>query len=322
MRLGRNRRDFLKSLSAAGAVALLGARRAVAATITLTGDQGWNPCKKALAADTTINAYGAVWHTQQLSNPLNLYPVRVRDGDNCRWNGGAIKGHNPLDCDWATAYSKGNSCGFAIHDWQNTSAMQNFVLNEFRVDNGWDGPRPDGSPNFTIQGCWFSNMHDDAVENDQYNQGTIRDCLFDHVFSGVSCQNPGSSLDGSGRTVTLDGVIFRNGVFCWNGHRGYGKILKWHSRAPKINLLNSTFILDRAPITRYGAPFDPFKNIDYGATFQNKVVQSSGNRIVWTGSGSYPYPVPPGFTLVVQSASHGQSLVDTWVKNHPNVARI
>ena len=66
------------------------------------------------------------------------------------------------------------------------------VSYDLRADDVFDffRPRPSsGEPNeaaFLIEGCHGTDIRDDAIENDHEMSGTIRDCIFDGINSGVS----------------------------------------------------------------------------------------------------------------------------------------
>ena len=76
------------------------------------------------------------------------------------------------------------------------------TIEDWRIDRAWDGIRVDGNSNgFTIDNVWLSDMRDDAVENDHHLGGTIRDSLFDGVFSGISTTATGTAPAGRSRST-------------------------------------------------------------------------------------------------------------------------
>jgi hypothetical protein len=100
--------------------------------------------------------------------------------------GGTVRGTAPDDATWQDL--KDNDDGAALL----MIGEDAFASYDLRADDVFDmfRPRPPkddlNGATFLIAGCRGSTIRDDAVENDDEMTGTIRDCVFDGVNSGVS----------------------------------------------------------------------------------------------------------------------------------------
>jgi hypothetical protein len=162
-----------------------------------------------------------------------------------------------------------------------------------------------GADNFLIDDTYLSNIRDDAIENDYALNGTVRDSLFDGVFSGLSLTNA-AHTDGSSHTVTLQNVFMRTESYLYNGEMTHGSPFKADSDSPQttpdIRIINSIIAIE-----------DP-THIGYSRlqTAWNNVVESHGNVYLNLSDKPLPadYPKPPaGFTIL-----QGQVARDYWDK--------
>ena len=86
-----------------------------------------------------------------------------------------------------------------------------FVSYDLRVDNVNDGFMPWPPPGdlngarFLIDGCHMTWIRDDAVEDDTQMSGTISDCLFDGINTGVSI---GQSTKNPSAVVRIKNSVF------------------------------------------------------------------------------------------------------------------
>lgn len=86
-----------------------------------------------------------------------------------------------------------------------------FASYDLQADDVFDffRPRPpSGDLNggtFLIDGCHGTNIRDDAIENDQEMSGTVRNCVFDGINSGVSI---GQNATNASAVTTIDDSTF------------------------------------------------------------------------------------------------------------------
>ena len=294
--------------------------------IKLTGSYGYNTSTvSGLAANTTIDASGASWIVSNSANQnpdadtsylegtgtINKYGFIVYSaGYGLKLNGGTIWGQVPQTSDWKYTYN--NSAAVRVEYAPGVS------IDNWRIDKAWDAFRIQmGSDNFLIDDAHLSNIRDDAVENDDVLSGTIRDSLFDGVFSGISLGNA-EHEDGSANTVTLQNVFMRSESYLYEGKMTHGSPFKADSDAPHttpdIRITNSIIAIE-----------DP-NHIGYARlqTAWNNVVESSGNVYLNLSDTPLPadYPKPPvGFTILQGQVAreYWEKAKAAWVANHDGV---
>ena len=161
--------------------------------IILSGNYGYRSHRLANGDADVIDASRASWTVANTGSPINLYPLQVVDNDpNVRIVGGTINGQVSLSMDWKNAYV--NSAAVRVEDTPQAT------IEDWRISRAWDAIRLNGNSNgFTIDNVWVSDVRDDAVENDNLLSGTIRDSLFDGVFSGISSDGSGGRGDDHAR---------------------------------------------------------------------------------------------------------------------------
>jgi Ca2+-binding RTX toxin-like protein len=275
-------------------------------TITLTGDQGYSYYSQSgLDADTTIDAYGATWHLNQQMNP---YPFRVTSsGTGLKVLGGTVVGEVPLDTDWQIQYI--NSAAVRI------SSNFDFLVKDWTISQVWDGIRVVGTGTFTIEDVWVKSSRDDAVENDDVLGGTIRDSLFENVFSGVSLGD--GDVNGSGNVVTMDGVLIRMESYLAEGKITHGSPFKLDKGTgaddvvPGLRFFNNVVAIDTP-------------NHESWERLQrawDKTIEASGNVFLNLSDTPLPtnYPKPgAGWTILEGQAArdYWQQSRDVWIDNH------
>ena len=108
--------------------------------------------------------------------------------------GGTVIGQQRRNLSWENVHDPFGGGGLRM------IGIDSLVSYDVRVDNVTDGFMPLPPPEdlngarFLIDGCHMTWIRDDAVEDDTEMSGTIRDCLFDGINTGVSIgqstQNP------------------------------------------------------------------------------------------------------------------------------------
>jgi len=117
--------------------------------------------------------------------------------------GGRVLGQNPRFWTWDNWYARdfGANCKYSgeCPNPKSAGAAEFMVPTgdgygvsyDFTAEDVFDffKVRPHGArhrPRFKVAGCEGTNVRDDAIENDWLLDGTVKDCLFDGVFQGVS----------------------------------------------------------------------------------------------------------------------------------------
>jgi Ca2+-binding RTX toxin-like protein len=284
-------------------------------TINLSGDYGYKQYRvSGLPSGTTIDAGNATWiHDNNSSDgSSNPYPFAVYGASNAVLDGGTIKGNIDLSTEWRTVYNYGNSAAIRTED------TPNVVIRDWRITDTWDAVRVSwNSQNFLIEDVWVTNARDDAVENDRLQSGTIRDCLFDGVFGGISIDPSSSSpVDGHNNTVTLDGVLMRMKSFLYEGEMTHASMIKTDSATngevtPNLRFINTVFAIEDVGHRSYRSMFDAWSN----------TIESRGNVFLNLSDDPLPsdYPKPPaGWTILQGQAArdYWEAAKTAWIKNH------
>ena len=280
--------------------------------INLSGNYGYTPYSASnLASYTTINASLATWIVANCRNQnpdydtlwsegtgqLNTYPFKISGaGTGLVLFGGTVWGEVPQTSDWQYTYN--NSAAMRIE------AAPNMTIDEWRIDRAWDAVRiASGTTNWLVDDSYFSNVRDDAIENDYLLSGTIRDSLFDGVYTGISLAN-GSGLNGSASTITLEGAFIHHEIYLVNGEMTHGSPFKTNESnpggTPNIRIINSVIAIE-----------DPDHNSQGRLDLAwDHVVESHGNVFLNLSDTplSADYPLPhSGFTIL-----QGQVARDYW----------
>ncbi|MFW8595898.1 M10 family metallopeptidase C-terminal domain-containing protein, partial [Cribrihabitans neustonicus] len=164
----------------------------------------------------------------------------------------------------------------------------------------WDALRVAGSSDgYEISNVWVSDVRDDAFENDTPSNGSIRDSLFDGVFSGISLGHPNMS-DASHKVLELDGVLMRMESYLFKGDMTHQSPFKMEGKSPQLSISNSVFAID---------------DVDHVGdsrlqTAWDKTIHSSNNVFLNLSDKPLPgdYPMPPSGWTVLQ----GEEARDYW----------
>lgn len=280
-------------------------------TITLEGDYGYTGYRvKDLPPGTVFDAENATWiqdndDSDGVSNP---YPFQVYNTPGAVLDGGTILGETDMTSAWRTVYDRGNSAAVRVQD------SLNAVFRDWRIIDTWDAIRISGdSAGFLIEDVWVSRTRDDAVENDDVVSGTIRDSLFDEVFSGISLGDS-NMPDGSDNVVTLDGVLLRSASYLYKGEITHGspiKIAKNDDLTPSLRIFNTVFAIE--DVNHFGQ--------ERLQKAWEKTIESSGNYFLNLSDKPLPgdYPMPPSGWTVLQgqeARDYWQEAREEWIARH------
>jgi hypothetical protein len=158
----------------------------------------------------------------------------------------------------------------------------------------------DGAGTVHIRNSHFQDIHDDAIENDEWQSLQVHDCLFERVYCLLS-QRPSETLLLEARqsraVATFDRCIARLWPFP-GGHKkrstdhNHERVFKIDPNSPRLVVRDSLlmaekYISDEAAQlpTRDAARGDRVTDV-----YQNVT-------IVWAGTGQYPGNIPVGCTV-------------------------
>jgi hypothetical protein len=270
-------------------------------TITLTGNYGYSSYQapSGLDAGTTIDATNASWIVANQGSQTNLYPFQVSGaGANLLIKGGTINGEVSQTADWKVTYV--NSAAVRIN------SANSFIIDDWTITRPWDGIRPGGTGTFVIDNTYIANARDDAVENDDAMSGTIRDSLFDGVFSGISLGD--GDVNGSNNTVTMDSMLLRMKSYPYKGEVTHGSPFKLDKGtgnmevSPHLKITNSVIAIEKVG-------HESYERLQHA---WDRTVESSNNVFLNLSDTPLPdnYPKPPAGWTTFQ----GQAARDYWDK--------
>jgi hypothetical protein len=136
------------------------------------------------------------------------YPLsfgKVTPGTRTVIEGGTVLGQAPTSWTWQQMKSTYDGAALLLF------GQDHEVSYDLRADDVFDfiRPRPpSGDLNgarFLIDGCYATTVRDDAIENDNEMTGTIRNCVFDGINSGVSI---GQNVKNPSAVTTIDDSTF------------------------------------------------------------------------------------------------------------------
>ncbi len=262
-------------------------------TKTLTGDYGYNQYRYSGGDATAIDATNATWTVANTGSQTNLYPFLVENSNTgIDLYGATIDGTVSMKAEWLDIYN--NSAAFMLRDTKQAD------IYDLRISDAWDGVRIAGaSDGFDVSNVWVSNIRDDAFENDNPVSGTIRDSLFDGVFSGISLGHKNMS-NATNEVLELDNVLIRAESYLFRGEMTHQSPFKMESKSPKLKITDSVIAIDdvnHIGQSRLKMAWD-------------KTVESSGNVFLNLSDKPLPndYPMPGKGWTVLQ----GQEARDYW----------
>jgi hypothetical protein len=255
--------------------------------VTVAGVQS-SPYRGPVFTDRTrIDARTASWTREAAGD----YPVVFKDkanpsGSSMCLLGGKITSSASESASWAQVWHR--TYGLFI-DEPRTEVRGLWLENQ----GGGIGLNR-GSSGAVIRGVYANKTHDDVIENNWQGDVTVEDSRLAGyvVFAGRGYAGMvGGTPDGRDNTYkitrTLAWLQPQRSVFT-GPVPGNGPLFKRangsaaHGFETKFVIKDSIFRIDKAPN-------DGDLSIPPGP--------HSGNTIVWTGTGTYPGPVPAGFTL-------------------------
>ena len=204
-------------------------------TLVLDKDFGYEQFRYSGDANI-IDATGARFTVANMGDQINRYPFLVEDlPDGAQLKGGVIDGELSLTMDWVDLYV--NSAAVLVRD---TPKVE---VTDWTIDRAWDGIRISwSSDDFVISGAYMTQIRDDAIESDDGNSGTIRDCFFDGVFSSISLADEGTP-DSSHKIVTIDNVLVRMETYDYKGRDTHCSPIKLEETSPSLQIYNSVFAI-------------------------------------------------------------------------------
>lgn len=181
------------------------------------------------------------------------------------WQGGAAWATNPYTASWDTFH---RSAVFIVRG--------PVTLRDTMAVNFGDGYHVESGNGFLFDRAHAAYLHDDAIENDRHQSGTVRDGTFG---SYVSYSDSGEFTDnGSGRAVLLARNIFLlNPIPApYKGAApGSGPWFKTDQYSATVSLIGNRFIAKQVP--NHGDLNPP-----------DHVGLCSGNTIEWRGTAPFP----------------------------------
>ena len=277
--------------------------------VVLDQDYGRTQYRQTLQ-HTLLDCKGGRWELSNIEAPLNRYPVFVDDDSHdVIMQGGEIHGNISLTGDWSEIYI--NSAAVYARN------SSNILMKDWIVSQVWDGFRmggADGAPAFQIENCWVHVARDDAVENERCVEGEISDCLFDHVFSGISLTHSNTSAadyyDREFRIFTVRDTIIRMHSFLRNGKIEQQPPFKLGDESCQLRLFNTVLAVD-APTMAGGARWPRLWNKLRSESEGNYLLNLSDTPLSDPGNPPAAHAaIPPagsGFTLL-----EGQKARDFW----------
>lgn len=281
-----------------------------------------------------------------LVNPGDVTPgVGAVDGV---FEGGRVRGNIGLDdLDGYVNQATGGYCNSVAVNHRRTGSTHAGVR-QIRIDRVWDAIRWPKEPcngagvscNHTVDHVWVSNVRDDAIEADlPYNGMTVRDSLFDRVFSFISMAPGGTPNDHSTETITLERNLIR--LYGWPYSQeqvdGSRVLRPYHiaffktgsgyaAKMPRIAIRDTVIAADM-----YN-PNNSTKSTDTGSHWANAFrridpARCSGNFFLWMPDSPVPAVMldqMPAGCFTVLSGADARAYWDVrraaWIASHPDAA--
>jgi hypothetical protein len=192
------------------------------------------------------------------------------------------------------------------------------VWDGVRVRNTHDGiglygDFPSGPGICYIRNCWLRDIHDDAIENDDWHELHVMDTLVEGTYTFLSCQNHG--LDGArpDHEITVENSVVRlrpypGGYKTRSTDSVHGQIYKAQDNAPGLFLRNVVIASERFRDPSGDGPRLPER--------RGRIVDHYEDvTLVWLGPGAYPGNVPAGCRLSTDPGVY-EDAVTEWKARH------
>ena len=239
------------------------------------------------------------------------YGQHVQD-DTDRW----IDAGRPADVDphWGQLDNRNQDGDPRIYIKPGTWAVWDAV----RVRNTHDGLGvygnfEKGPGTCVIRNCWLRDVHDDAIENDDWHELLVLDTLVEGTYTFLSCQN--HDLDDARpdhRITVQDSVIrlrpFPGGFKTRSTDAVHGQIYKSQDNAPALVLRNVVIASERFRDPSGDGPRLPERRGRVRDHYENVT-------LVWLGRGRYPGNVPDGCRVTRDPAVY-EGAVQDWKARH------
>jgi len=276
----------------------------MASIITLNGDYGYTPYRYSRGDADVIDASNATWIVANTGSSTNRYPFLVENANTgIDIFGATFEGTVSQTADWSDAYI--NSAALMVRNTKDAD------VHDIRISQPWDGIRVAGNTQgFDIYNVWITDVRDDAIENDGGASGTIRDSLFDGVFSGISLGNK-NSPDSTNEVVIIDNVLMRMQSYLYKGQTTHASPMKMYDNSPMLRITDSVFAVEDP---------DHIHNWLLDLAW-DKTIESSGNVFLNLSDKPLPsdYPTPPsGWTVLQGQAArdYWEEARDDWIATH------
>ncbi len=164
-----------------------------------------------------------------------------------------------------------------------------------------------------IRNCWLRDVHDDAIENDDWYSLDVLDTLVEGAYTFLSCQNHALDDVRPTSTVTVqDSVVrlrpFPGGYKKHSTDAVHGPIYKSQDNAPALVLRNVVIASERFRDPDSDDPRLPERRGPLTDRYQDVT-------LVWLGAGRYPGNVPDGCRLTTDRTVYDRA-VDDWKTRH------
>ncbi len=265
----------------------------------------------------------------------NNYCFRVDGPDNYCFHQIFVDNETELNLGWNARYSGNNSASILSR-----GGFPN--MSECRIFNPWDGMRPERREQpdqaFAFNGCYFTYVCDDAIENDWTWDGVINDCLFDGCYIFLSAT--GTGLDNSNGLVTVEDCVIRmmkrvgpDGHPETNPDGSYqvarcGRLLKYGSGSPPVRWRNVVILYEDICSTTSGVSSWVANAPNYmGFRVSQGQCESAENvTVIWPPEaeaewGPFPGELPASGVTVISDVSVYTEARKNWLNAHTQTFR-
>lgn len=280
------------------------------------------------------------------SHQKNNRPIRIAQTtptSNIALVGGIVEGDQSINLTWVRM-KYGQNIQDDTDSWidagspDNIDPYANVINNDnqdgdprFALDKGWaviDGMRvrnthdgfgllgiagEDGAGTAYFRNCYFQDIHDDAIENDDWLTLHVFDCFFERVYGFISCRPSASELTGAAQSYnvqTVENCIIRHYPFP-GGHKRrstdstHSYTYKRNSNSPPIHMKDCIIWVEKFITVDTGLYNLPERSFD---SYENVT-------IVWAGAGAYPGGTPAGCTVTTDTTQYDTAVTD-WKTRH------
>lgn len=296
-----------------------------AETLVLTGDFGHQPAVvRDLPEGSVVDARSGLFRVANsgtpvpsaeapcdgLDQPVNHYPLQIRDSPSVTLLGGLFSGEVPLTSDWESTYC--NSAGIVVRD------SPGATVEGVRMRRVWDAIRiGEASSGVHLRGSWISEVRDDCIENDYLIGGLVEDTLLDGCFAGLSMRPPnGKKRTPDGGPFVLRDVLMRMQGYSYKGEIQEGPPFKADEDLADIEIHDSILVMgSRDTVSQL--------RLKIGWT---RIGNCSGNLLLWTADTPWPKKfAPPPACFEIVEGEEARAILErsrkNWIDCHPLIQR-